>query len=151
MSIQIWHEEFDEFWPKHSKISTIFALMSCFWPNNIRFELKKYRGIMFECTKDWCKIWRKTNLYFLKWQKNLANFHQSTFQSLNIGTFIGSIKCKKVRLYFFILIFSTNPCILYIVFSPCILFNFVEEIVDQEHDLFMGSLGVDSLFTNIPL
>ena len=29
-------------------------------------------------------------------------------------------------------------------------FHFAEEIVDQ-HDLFMGSLDVDSLFTNIPL
>ena len=29
-------------------------------------------------------------------------------------------------------------------------FHFAEEIVDQQHDLFMGSLDVDSLFTNIP-
>ena len=30
-------------------------------------------------------------------------------------------------------------------------FHFTEEIVDQQHDLFMASLDVDSLFTNIPL
>ena len=30
-------------------------------------------------------------------------------------------------------------------------FHFAEEIVDQQHDLFMGSLDVNSLFTNIPL
>ena len=30
-------------------------------------------------------------------------------------------------------------------------FHFAEEIVDQQHDLFMGSWDVDSLFTNIPL
>ena len=30
-------------------------------------------------------------------------------------------------------------------------FHFAEEIVDQQHDLFMGILDVDSLFTNIPL
>ena len=30
-------------------------------------------------------------------------------------------------------------------------FHFAEEIVDQKEDLFMGSLDVDSLFTNIPL
>ena len=30
-------------------------------------------------------------------------------------------------------------------------FRFAEEIVDQQHDLFMGNLDVDSLFTNIPL
>ena len=30
-------------------------------------------------------------------------------------------------------------------------FHFAEEIVHQQHDLFMGSLDVDSVFTNIPL
>ena len=30
-------------------------------------------------------------------------------------------------------------------------FHFAEEIVDQQYDLSMGSLDVDSLFTNIPL
>ena len=30
-------------------------------------------------------------------------------------------------------------------------FHFAEEIVDQQHDLFIGGLDVDSLFTNIPL
>ena len=30
-------------------------------------------------------------------------------------------------------------------------FHFVEEIVDEQHDLFMGILDADSLFTNIPL
>ena len=30
-------------------------------------------------------------------------------------------------------------------------FNFAEEVVDQQHDLFMGSLDGDSLVTNIPL
>ena len=31
------------------------------------------------------------------------------------------------------------------------LFYFADEIVDQQNDLFMGSLDVDSLFTNKPL
>ena len=30
-------------------------------------------------------------------------------------------------------------------------FQFAVKIVDQQHDLFMGSLDVDSLFTNISL
>ena len=30
-------------------------------------------------------------------------------------------------------------------------FHFAEEIVDQQHDFFMGSFDVDSLFTNMPL
>ena len=36
--------------------------------------------------------------------------------------------------------FTVNDC-----------FNFAEEIVDQNNDLVMGSLEVDSLFPNIPL
>ena len=66
LSVQNWHEEFDKFWPEHSKISKICTLMDCFWPKYIMFELKKYRGVMFDGTEDWCKIWRKTDLCFLK-------------------------------------------------------------------------------------
>ena len=36
-----WHEKFDEFWHKHSKISKICTFMGCFWPKYIMFELKK--------------------------------------------------------------------------------------------------------------
>ena len=39
--VQNWHEEFDELWPKHSKISKICILMGCFWQKYILFELKK--------------------------------------------------------------------------------------------------------------
>ena len=53
MPFQNWHEEFDKFWPKHSKISKIWTLMGWFWPKYIMFQLKKYRGVMFNCTQDW--------------------------------------------------------------------------------------------------
>ena len=47
-------------------------LMSCdssTWKSVfIIFKLKKYRGVMFDGTEYWCKIWRKTDLYFLKLQ-----------------------------------------------------------------------------------
>ena len=39
--VQNWHEEFDELWPEHSKISKICILMGCFWQKYILFELKK--------------------------------------------------------------------------------------------------------------
>ena len=41
LSVQNWHEEFDEFWPEHSKISKICTLMGFFWTKYIIFELKK--------------------------------------------------------------------------------------------------------------
>ena len=37
------------------------------------------------------------------------------------------------------------------VFTVKDSFHFAEEIFDQQPDFFMGSLDVDSLFTNIPL
>ena len=44
LSVQNWHEEFDEFWPEHSKISKICTLMGFFWTKYIMFELKKSIG-----------------------------------------------------------------------------------------------------------
>ena len=41
LSVQNGHEEFDEFWPEHSKISKICFLMGFFWTKYIMFELKK--------------------------------------------------------------------------------------------------------------
>ena len=37
LSVQNWHEEFDEFWPEHSKITKICTLMGCIWPKYIMF------------------------------------------------------------------------------------------------------------------
>ena len=31
LSVQNWHEQFDKFWPEHSKISKISILKGCFW------------------------------------------------------------------------------------------------------------------------
>ena len=55
------HEEFSQFWPEHSKISTICNLMGWFWPLQITLELRKYWGVMFDGTQDWWKVWRKTD------------------------------------------------------------------------------------------
>ena len=35
---------------------------------------KKYRGVMFDCTENWCKIWRQTYLYFLKGHEEFGKF-----------------------------------------------------------------------------
>ena len=93
-SVQKWHEEFDEFWPEHSKISKICTLMGCFWPKYIMFELEKYRGFMFEFTEYWCNIEGKPTCAFKNDMRNLTNFHQSMFKSLKIGTLMGSFYPK---------------------------------------------------------
>ena len=55
---------------------------------------KIYRQVMFDGTECWCKVWRKNDLYFQKRHRNLANFYQSMFGSLKIGTLIGSFYPK---------------------------------------------------------
>ena len=47
------------------------------WPKNIMFELKIYRWVMFDCTNDGCKIWRKTDLCFLKLHEEFGKFSQA--------------------------------------------------------------------------
>ena len=74
LSFQNWHKEFDEFWLENSKVSKIYTLMGCFWPKYIMFELKKCRGVMFDDTEYWCKIWRKTDLCFQKWHDEFGKF-----------------------------------------------------------------------------
>ena len=68
-------EEFDEFWPEHSKISKICTLTGGFWPKYM-FELKKYRGVMFDGTEDWWffkKEWKRI-LYFWQALESLRKF-----------------------------------------------------------------------------
>ena len=48
--------------------------MGSFGRKYILFELKKYRGVMFHGTEEWCKIWKKTDLWFGKWHKEFGNF-----------------------------------------------------------------------------
>ena len=68
--------QFDEFWPEHSKVSKICTLMGHFWTKYIMFQLKKYRGVMFQDTEEWCKIEGKLTFAFQNdmviWQNLLA-------------------------------------------------------------------------------
>ena len=92
-SVQNWHEQFDQFWFKHSKIYKICTLMDCLWPKYIMFELKKYRGVwwhwilMQNLKENWLMLSKMT------WGI-IANFHQSTFESLKIRSLMGSFYPK---------------------------------------------------------
>ena len=59
LSFQNWHEEFDECWHEHLKVSNICTLSGSSRPKYIKFEPKKYRGVMHHHTEDPCKLWRK--------------------------------------------------------------------------------------------
>ena len=94
LSFQNWHEELDEFWPEHSKISKICALMGFFWTKYIMFNPKKYRGVMFGSTEYWCNIWRKTDLSFQKWHEEFRKFSPEHVRKSKNGNLDGIFLSK---------------------------------------------------------
>ena len=82
LPVQNWHEGFNKFCPEHSKISKVCTLMGRFWPKYIMLELRKYRGVMFDDTQDWCKIWRKTDECF---QKRHEEFDECSPEDLKVS------------------------------------------------------------------
>ena len=92
LSIQNWDEEFDEFWPEHSKLSKICTLMSCFWPKHIMSELKKVQRIYIALETDakfernWLAIskmtWRISQIFVHK-LKNKDFVLESKMAELN--------------------------------------------------------------------
>ena len=71
LPFQNWDEKFNKFLPELSKISKKCILMCCFWSTYVIFELRKYREVIFDGTKNWYKIWRKIDLCFQKCHENL--------------------------------------------------------------------------------
>ena len=69
LSFQNWHEEFDQFCPKHLKVSKIFIWMCSFWAKYILLELKKNRGVIFHETEEEYKIWTGIDSSFQNWHK----------------------------------------------------------------------------------
>ena len=101
LSVQNWHEEFNKFWPKHLKMSKIYTLLGFFWPNYRMFELRKYRGVMFDVTQDWYKIWRKTDWSFQKWYEKFGKFSPKHLKVSKLGLwwnpFVQSWKCRNLK------------------------------------------------------
>ena len=94
LSFQNWHKEFYKFWPEHSEVSNISTLVASFWAKYILFELKKYKGVIFNVIEEWCKIWRKTDLLLGKCQGTPTRaLHQSTRKCQN-WNFDGTLLSK---------------------------------------------------------
>ena len=60
--------------------------MGCLWPKYKIFELNKYRGVIFDGTEYWCKIWRKTDFYFYfeKWHEEFGKFPPEHLKAQNL-------------------------------------------------------------------
>ena len=67
----------------------------------IFFELEKYRRVVFHGTEDWCKIWRKTELWFGKWHEEFDKFSPEHLKVSKLGLwwhpFVQSIKFMSLK------------------------------------------------------
>ena len=65
------------------------------------FELTKYRGVLFDGTEDWCKMWRQTDYYFQKWHEEFGKFSLEDPKVSELGlwwdSFIQSRKCMSLK------------------------------------------------------
>ena len=82
------------FYPTTQKSQKFFP-MGFFCPKNTRFELQKYRGVIFHDAEYWYQIW--INFWpcgFKSGMKNWVNFHQSTQKSEKVyfdGLFLSKV------------------------------------------------------------
>ena len=71
-----------------------FTSMGYFCPKYMRFELKKYRGVIFHDTEQWCKIWINPDLVVSKMAWEIGWTFIRAPKSLKNCTLMGSF-CPK--------------------------------------------------------
>ena len=63
--------------------------------NYLMFDLKKYGEVIFHDTEGWCKIWRKTDLWFGKWHEEYGKFPPEQFKASKLGWWDPLIQSRK--------------------------------------------------------
>ena len=81
---QKW-QEFGEIWSEHLKVSKTCTFICSSSAKYLIFDLKKYRGVIFHDTEGWCKIWRKTDLWFGKWHEEYGKFSPEHLKVSKLG------------------------------------------------------------------
>ena len=71
-----------------------FTLMSYFCPKYMRFELKKYSGVIFHDTGQWCKTWVNPDLVLSKMAWEIGWTFITALKSRKNCSLIGSF-CPK--------------------------------------------------------
>ena len=71
------------------------------WSFPVMFNLKKNRWVIFHDTREWCKIWRKPNLWFGKYNEEFSKFSPKYLKvsklGLGWGSFVQSWKCMSLK------------------------------------------------------
>ena len=77
------------------KFHQIFNLIGSFCWKHIKLQVKNYRGVMSDDTEEWCKVWRKNNLLFRKWQE-FGEFWSEHSKVSKICALIGPFCAKYI-------------------------------------------------------
>ena len=89
------------FYSRTQKSRKTCTLMASLSPKYIMFELKKYRGMIFNDTEEWSKIWEKTDLWFGKWHEEFRKFSPEHWKVSKLGPwwdpFIQSRICMSLK------------------------------------------------------
>ena len=71
------------------------------WTEHIMFELKKYRGVIVLEIGEWCKTWRKLDLWFGKWHKQFGKLSPEHWKTSKFelwwDPFIQCRKCMSLK------------------------------------------------------
>ena len=78
------------------EVSKIFTFIGSYCAKYLMFDLKKYRRVIFHYTEEWCKIWRKTNLWFGKWHVEYGRFSPEHLKVSKIFTLMCSFWAKYI-------------------------------------------------------
>ena len=77
------------------------TLIGSFCAKYIKFDRKKYRRVIFHNTDEWCKIWRKTDLWFGKWHEEYDKISPEHLKVSKLGLcwdpFIQSRICMSLK------------------------------------------------------
>ena len=74
-----------KFDPSTCKVSKICTWICSYCANYSMFYVKKYRGVIFHDTEGWCKVWRKTDLWFGKWHEEYGKFSPEHLKVSKLG------------------------------------------------------------------
>ena len=73
---------------RFTTVTTLKNVRNCYnekCAKYLMFDLKEYRGVIFHDTEGWCKIWRKTDLWFGKWHEKYGKFSPEQFKVSKLG------------------------------------------------------------------
>ena len=130
---QDWLKNLKENWSVVSKMTRIWWILiqtlkssrnvhfDMFFP--VMFDRKKSSGVIFHDTREWCKIWRKTDFCFKKSQEKFEKFSPEHLKISKLelwwDSFVQSWKCMSLR-------FTGKLCVMRMKNGPKI-----EELISQ--------------------